>query len=282
MKTSPFVISTSAAINKIHIDHTVVSPYRTILLRLLTVYNQDVRDVVLFKRYKTAFITYHSTIYDEAFNCVSCIVSFWADHSRSEYGNIILFYQYRTDYFAFVQKYEASAVQLSQLVNIPVEMNEKLDELFPLVSLTDNFVIVPMYDNLDAIQNDYVKMYTTSRRSALNEKYKLVIFPSDNTFSIVKDKQCTQTEHGGLIFVHDGSKKYKAMVFKEGTMTELSKAATLLNKVMNTDIESDFDPDGVENRNKAKKIEQTKCPKPVINLNTIPFGGLPGQNKFFL
>ncbi|CAF4451615.1 unnamed protein product [Didymodactylos carnosus] len=41
-------------------------------------------------------------------------------------------------------------------------------------------------------------------------------------------------------------------------MAELSKAATLLNKVMNTDIESDFDPDGVENRNKAKKIEQTK------------------------
>ncbi|CAF4308304.1 unnamed protein product, partial [Rotaria sordida] len=65
------------------------------------------------------------------------------------------------------------------------------------------------------------------------QKYKLVIFPSDNTFSIFNNKQCSNSEHDGLITVQSGSKKYLAMVFKVGTMAELHEAQKLLGKAMN-------------------------------------------------
>ena len=64
--------------------------------------------------------------------------------------------------------------------------------------------------------NIYKKPYRTYSITDTEQKYKLVIFPSDNTFSIVNNKQCSNSEHDGLIVVQSGSKSYLAMVFKEG------------------------------------------------------------------
>jgi hypothetical protein len=75
-----------------------------------------------------------------------------------------------------------------------------------------------MYNNLDMLDdtNIYKKSFKTYSITNTEQKYKLVIFPSDNTFSIVNNKQCSNSEHDGLITVQSGSKKYLAMVFKEG------------------------------------------------------------------
>jgi len=75
-----------------------------------------------------------------------------------------------------------------------------------------------MYNNLDMLDdtNIYKKSYKTYSITNTEQKYKLVIFPSDNTFSIVNNKQCSNSKHDGLITVQSGSKKYLAMVFKEG------------------------------------------------------------------
>ncbi|CAF1211534.1 unnamed protein product [Rotaria sordida] len=116
--------------------------------------------------------------------------------------------------------------------------------------------------------NIYKKSYKTYSITNTEQKYKLVIFPSDNTFSIVNNKQCSNSEHYGLITVQSGS-----------TMAELHEAQKLLGKAMNTDIESDYDPEQ-ENKMKTKAttIVKLQSKEPTItSLSDIPFGGL-GNN----
>ncbi|CAF1228615.1 unnamed protein product [Didymodactylos carnosus] len=139
-----------------------------------------------------------------------------------------------------------------------------------------------MYNNLDMLEdiNIYRKSYKTHSIISTEQKYKLVIFPSDSTFSIVNNKQCSNLEHDGLIIVQSGSKKYPAMVFKEGTMSELHEAQKLLGKAMNTDIESDYDPEQ-ENimKTKTTTIVKPQSEEPTItSLLDIPFGGLTCKN----
>ncbi|CAF1490253.1 unnamed protein product, partial [Didymodactylos carnosus] len=144
-----------------------------------------------------------------------------------------------------------------------------------------------MYNNLDMLEdiNIYRKSYKTHSIISTEQKYKLVIFPSDSTFSIVNNKQCSNLEHDGLIIVQSGSKKYPAMVFKEGTMSELHEAQKLLGKAMNTDIESDYDPEQ-ENimKTKTTTIVKPQSKEPTItSLLDIPFGGLSaGDNLRYL
>ncbi|CAF1247567.1 unnamed protein product [Rotaria sordida] len=170
-----------------------------------------------------------------------------------------------------------------------------------------------MYNNLDMLDdaNIYKKSYKTYGITNTEQKYKLVIFPSDNTFSIVNNKQCSNSEHDGLITVRSGgagdnlrhlkqtinnsdsnacedlrsspqrrhSKRTKATNIKskrQCTMAELHEAQKLLGKAMNTDIESDYNPEQ-ENKMKTKTItivkQQSKEPT-ITSLSDIPFGGL--------
>ncbi|CAF1039814.1 unnamed protein product [Rotaria sordida] len=92
--------------------------------------------------------------------------------------------------------------------------------------------------------------------------------------------QCSNSEHDGLITVQSGGNKYLAIVFKEGTIAELHEAQKLLGKAMNTDIESDYNPEQ-ENKMKTKTItivkQQSKEPT-ITSLSDIPFGGKAFKN----
>ncbi|CAF1385018.1 unnamed protein product, partial [Didymodactylos carnosus] len=57
------------------------------------------------------------------------------------YGNILLFYKYNNEYFAFIQRYQISKKRLSQFVLIPQQMTNKSDELYPLLTLTKTLII---------------------------------------------------------------------------------------------------------------------------------------------
>ena len=85
-------------------------------MNLITIENQQHSDIICYKRYKDKFITYHTLLYDEPFNCVSYIISFKSDLGV-EYGNVILFYKYHDDYFIFVQKYQASNKNVTTCYN---------------------------------------------------------------------------------------------------------------------------------------------------------------------
>ncbi|CAF1200099.1 unnamed protein product [Rotaria sordida] len=92
--------------------------------------------------------------------------------------------------------------------------------------------------------------------------------------------QCSNSEHDGLITVQSGGNKYLAIVFKEGTIAELHEAQKLLGKAMNTDIESDYNPEQ-ENKMKTKTItivkQQSKEPT-ITSISDIPFGGKAFKN----
>jgi hypothetical protein len=69
--------------------------------------------------------------------------------------------------------------------------------------------------------NSYYKPNTSKRRAAAehNEVYHVVIFPSDNSFSVVKSKQCSPAEQDGFVLVQAGSRKYAGFIFETGEMT---------------------------------------------------------------
>jgi len=52
------------------------------------------------------------------------------------------------------------------------------------------------------------------------ELYHVVIFPCDNSFSVVKAKQCTPAEKDGFIFVQSGAKKYMGFIFESGIIVD--------------------------------------------------------------
>ena len=75
------------------------------------------------------------------------------------------------------------------------------------------FQIMPSVDQ-------YSKRYVTKRRAApQDDSYHLFIFASDNSFSIVKSKQCTAAEHDGIVMVQSGGQKYSGFIVQTGTCT---------------------------------------------------------------
>ena len=50
------------------------------------------------------------------------------------------------------------------------------------------------------------------------EVYHVVIFPSDNSFLVVKSKQCSPAEQDGFVLVQSGHKKYTEFIFETGKM----------------------------------------------------------------
>ena len=106
----------------------------------------DTRTVCFYKRYKSMFITYHASIYDLPFNSNSHVISF-IENDKSDmiqYGNIILFLSQENEDFVFIQKYVSCKKQMSNYVELPTELHDPIDTYFPLVSLSDNFTIIPV------------------------------------------------------------------------------------------------------------------------------------------
>ncbi|CAF1368149.1 unnamed protein product [Didymodactylos carnosus] len=134
-------LSTTTGLNQIDLLHTSIDPFRQVLVNLL-VNKQQQQKIKLFKRYKKFFITYHSILYDQRFSCASYIISFESDQQKTDYGNVILFLSYHEQYFVFVQLYERTKKLLSQYVTIPDEINNTLNDLYPLVRLTNNYSVI--------------------------------------------------------------------------------------------------------------------------------------------
>lgn len=64
--------------------------------------------------------------------------------------------------------------------------------------------------------NDYAKHYTTSRCPANDEQYKLVLFPEDNTISVVRAKCVLPSDRPNHVIVAAGKKKFYGLILHEG------------------------------------------------------------------
>lgn len=79
--------------------------------------------------------------------------------------------------------------------------------------MTHNFFSFQIMTSID----QYAKQYLTKRRTTpQHDTYHLIIFPSDNSFSVVKSKHCTAAEHNGIVMVQSGGKKYSGFIVQTG------------------------------------------------------------------
>jgi hypothetical protein len=116
------------------------------LLRLID--SDGSAHVAFYKRFKSAFITFHSSIYDQPYNCNSHVVSYvdHSDHNQTRYGKIIVFLSTNDERFAFVEKYIPSPQRMSNYVELAHELHHRIDKHFPLLTLSNSFTLVPMSD----------------------------------------------------------------------------------------------------------------------------------------
>ncbi|CAF2691173.1 unnamed protein product [Rotaria sp. Silwood2] len=69
-------------------------------------------------------------------------------------------------------------------------------------------------------RNTSTRSCTLNRRAVeRSEVYHVVIFPCDNSFSVVKSKQCSPAEQDGFVLVQSGHKKYMGFIFETATTT---------------------------------------------------------------
>ena len=119
--------------------------YECFILQNLTNYKLDVNLCSFYLRMKNVFITYHTTIYDQPFKCQSYVISFTDPvNNFIFYGNIIVFMHINLQFYAFIQKYKSSQKSILHYVDIPIPLQMKVDELFPLVELSDEFMFIPV------------------------------------------------------------------------------------------------------------------------------------------
>lgn len=120
--------------------------YRPVFLASLTLINIDYVNVCLYKRYRSAFVTYHSSIYDHELNCNSHVVSYIdnRDIAVVHYGKLIIFFSSRNQNYAFIQAYIYSQKKMSHYVELPNELHDRINLFFPMVSLGYDFIVVPI------------------------------------------------------------------------------------------------------------------------------------------
>ncbi|CAF3622836.1 unnamed protein product [Rotaria sp. Silwood1] len=147
VKTTTFELTASCGVNEINFFNEKMNHYRNIIVALLRTHQQDLNQIIFYTRYKKCFLTFHTVLYDKPYKCRSYIVSYINnsdDNDALNYANIIVFYKYHNDYFALIQKYHFSRKKLSHYVELPVEICQKLDKLFPLLELSDDYDIIPV------------------------------------------------------------------------------------------------------------------------------------------
>ncbi|CAF4908647.1 unnamed protein product, partial [Rotaria socialis] len=281
IQTQQVKAPTIAAINEIKWLDGRLSSYQAALSGQLASYKFDVYSCSFYLRFKHFFVTYHTIIYDQSFKCQSYIVSFSdSTHDFIQYGNSIVFVKSNSHFFVLVQKYKLSKKSITDYVDIPASLHSKINQLFPLLQLSDEFLLIPIemirhkcvsiaFDVMYTT-NTYAKPYLNRRTNTEAEMYNLVLFPSDNSIAVVKVKQCSPAEHDGFIFVQSGKKKFMGVILEEGTLSQCSRAADqLAKKTVNPEIESDYERSGNENQSKQHKRQNSNNQQPITSTITI-------------
>ncbi|CAF5015867.1 unnamed protein product, partial [Rotaria magnacalcarata] len=259
MNTHPVNSPTVTTINEIKWLDNRLDPYRTILDQQIILNEVNLNSCNFYLRLKSLFAIYHTTIYSQSFKCKSYIISYIDSISKSvHYGNIVLFMKEGSCLFAFVQKYTLNSTLITDYLDIPSSLHSQPNQLFPILRLTNTFVLIPV----DSIRHKckYVSITNMTNNTLLrahranteNLIYCLILFPSDNSIAVVKAKQCCPAEHDGFVFVQSGKKKFIGVILEEGSLSQCSAAADRLTKMTaNPEIESDY-----ERNNNMNQLKQ--------------------------
>src|SRR5262249_31947400 len=97
----------------------------------------------LYLRFKRDFTTFHTTIYGKPFKCRSYIVSFLVNiDSPVQYGNVIVFVRKDIHFYALIQQYVSGPKSITDYVDIPFMLHSKAKQLYPLLKLSDKFLLI--------------------------------------------------------------------------------------------------------------------------------------------
>ncbi|CAF2960626.1 unnamed protein product [Rotaria sp. Silwood2] len=141
---SPVQLPIPMGINDIDINDSSFDTYRHNFVSALHEFIQDDNGIILYLRFKNTFVTYHSILYDLRFNCSSYIVSYKDADCSIQYGGIVIFFKYKENYYGYVQKYASTEKNINDYVSVPIELKEKLNEIFPIRRKTQSYAIVPV------------------------------------------------------------------------------------------------------------------------------------------
>ncbi|CAF4309495.1 unnamed protein product [Rotaria sp. Silwood2] len=146
IKQPKFDVEIPHGVDEISIDSPQLGEFREMLTDFI-----QFDKVKFYKRFKIPFITFHSTLYDNKFKCVSHIISYKHDQDdKIRFGDCIIFIQCNNDYYAFINNYrdEAPNNSLSSLLKISdtatCQIIEPLDRLYSVKSKSDSFEILSM------------------------------------------------------------------------------------------------------------------------------------------
>lgn len=142
--TTEFKLSLPSLLNEIKLDNYLFIMYHDMFIKILPSLQQDLNKIKLYLRFKDKFTTYHSFIYNKRFSCVSYLVSYIDDCQRIEYAKIIVFYSYENMFYSLIQQYERVNIKLSDFLDIPDELEQLVDRLYPVCVLSDNFIGIPV------------------------------------------------------------------------------------------------------------------------------------------
>jgi hypothetical protein len=144
MKKQPFEVFKSIGFNQMDINDYNFDIYRDIFLNNIHLLNENENDIPLFLRYRDTFNIYHTILYDLPYTCVSYIISYKAVDASIKYGQIIVFFKLREDYYALIREYKSTDQNISDFLSVPAELEQKLNEIFPIRVLSNSYSIVPV------------------------------------------------------------------------------------------------------------------------------------------
>lgn len=122
-----------------------LAPYQSILSEQLSRFNFQLPTCEFYLRFKTSFITFHTSIYDAPFKCRSYCISFVDPNVGStHYGDVVVFVRRTTSFYALVRKYIRGSKSTTDYVDIPRSLHQKANELFPLMKITDDHLLIPV------------------------------------------------------------------------------------------------------------------------------------------
>lgn len=144
ISTKEFHLPIQSLINEIKLDCDIFNSYKNLFINKINELQQDINQIKLYLRFQDAFSTYHSSTYSKRFSCVSYIISYLDNNQQVQYANVIIFYLFKNVQYSFLQKYKQVTVQISDHIDIPEKWKEKLDSLYPICSLSDDVVVIPV------------------------------------------------------------------------------------------------------------------------------------------
>ncbi|CAF0954091.1 unnamed protein product [Adineta steineri] len=143
---SQSTIDKQHGVDEILLENCLLDEFRSKLIELLGTQN-----VKLYKRFKIPFITFHSTLYDKSFKCVSHIISYKHDSDdRILYGDCIVFMEIDDGYYVFLNQYQEATLnnRLSSLLGVSdndtCKISKPLDRFYSMQGKSDRFGILSM------------------------------------------------------------------------------------------------------------------------------------------